>query len=82
MNCIEKVTEILDQLYQHGWDERNGGNLSYILEEEEVRELGLKDIIIRSFQYEFDLSPLIGKYFIITGTGKYFRNCKPFPEET
>ena len=51
MNCIEKVTEILDQLYQHGWDERNGGNLSYILEEEEVRELGLKDIIIRSFQY-------------------------------
>lgn len=81
MNCIEKVTVILDQLYQHGWDERNGGNLSYILEEEEVRELGLKDIIIRSFQYEFDLSPLIGKYFIITGTGKYFRNCKPFPEE-
>lgn len=81
MNCMNQVTEILDQLYKHSWDERNGGNLSYILKEEEVRELGLKDDILREFHYDFDLTPLIGKYFVITGTGKYFRNCKSFPEE-
>ncbi len=81
MNCIEQVTNILDQLYVHGWDERNGGNLSYILTSEEVKSLGLKDEIIRTFHYDFDMTPLIGKYFIITGTGKYFRNCKQFPEE-
>ena len=39
MNCIEQVTNILDQLYVHGWDERNGGNLSYILTSEEVKSL-------------------------------------------
>ena len=59
MNCMNQVTEILDQLYKHDWDERNGGNLSYILKEEEVRELGLKDDILREFHYAFDLTPLI-----------------------
>ena len=39
MNCLDKVTEILDLLYKHNWDERNGGNLSYILTEEEVNSL-------------------------------------------
>ena len=35
MNVIEQVSDILDLLYKHGWDERNGGNLSYILTEDE-----------------------------------------------
>ena len=30
MNGLEQVTDILEELYRHGWDERNGGNLSYI----------------------------------------------------
>ncbi len=81
MNCIEQVTEILNQLYLHDWDERNGGNLSYILKDEEVKALQLEDKVIRSFHYETDLTLLIGKYLLITGTGKYFRNCQKFPEE-
>ena len=66
MNCIEQVTDILDLLYKHNWDERNGGNLSYILNEDEVKEICMTD--------------LIGKYFVITGTGKYFKNCKKDPK--
>lgn len=80
MNCIEQVTEILDLLYKHNWDERNGGNLSYIVTEEEVKEICPQIKIIRTFHYNFDLSPLIGKYFIITGTGKYFKNCLKDPK--
>ena len=38
MKLIEQVTDILSHLYNHGWDERNGGNLSYIATEEEVAE--------------------------------------------
>ena len=74
-NCIDDVTEILDLLYKHGWDERNGGNLSYILTKEDLK--GIKDLhpVSRRFTYDFDLTPLIGKTFIITGTGKYFKNC-------
>ena len=80
MNGLEQVTDILEELYRHGWDERNGGNLSYILTEEEVKQVCDINNVIREFKYDFDLSSLIGKYFIITGTGKYFRNCKKNPE--
>lgn len=79
MNCIEEVTEILDLLYKHGWDERNGGNLSYIVSEEEVKQItDLNEK--RTFTCDYDLTPLIGKYFIITGTGKYFKNCLKDPK--
>lgn len=80
MNCIEQVTEILDLLYKHDWDERNGGNLSYILKEEEVKEICDINKVIRTFHYDFDLSELVGKYFVITGTGKYFKNCLKDPK--
>lgn len=79
MKCINEVTDILDLLYQHNWDERNGGNLSYILTEEEVKEVCDINNVIRTFHYDFDLSELVGKYFVITGTGKYFKNCKKDP---
>lgn len=81
MKCIEEVCDILDLLYQHGWDERNGGNLSYRLTKEEVRTICEEDEFIRFFKYDFNLEPLIGMYFLITGTGKYFKNCKKNPEE-
>lgn len=80
MNFIEEVTEILDLLYKHNWDERNGGNLSYILKEDEVKEVCDINNIIKTFKYDFDMSYLVGKYFIITGSGKYFKNCLKDPE--
>lgn len=79
MKCINEVTGILDLLYKHNWDERNGGNLSYIVTEEEVKEICDPNNIIRVFNYSFDMSDLVGKYFIITGTGKYFKNCQKDP---
>ena len=75
MKALNETLEILDLLYKHGWDERNGGNLSYILTEEEVKEITSNLEIKRIFEYDFDLSSLVGKYFLITGTGKYFKNC-------
>ena len=73
-------------MYRLGWDERNGGNISYLLDEEEVAEyLDLKKVI-RTIPLmgvnaaEFDSSPLVGKIFIVTGTGKYFKNVDDDPE--
>ena len=82
MKLIEQVTDILSHLYNHGWDERNGGNLSYIATEEEVAEVCPLDSNLRTFTYpDCDLSALIGKYFVITGTGKYFKNCEKDPRD-
>ena len=81
MNVINEVTAILDLLYKHNWDERNGGNLSYLLLEEEVKTICEDKKIKKTFSYDFDMSPLVGKYFLITGTGTYFKNMVKAPEE-
>ena len=80
MDTILEVTEIIDLLYKHNWDERNGGNLSYILKEEEVKAICDIHQVQRTFTYSFDMSTLVGKYFLITGTGKYFKNCLKDPK--
>ena len=58
MSAICNVTEILDLLYKHGWDERNGGNLSYILTEEEVCEICDPNVVYRTFHYDFDMDDM------------------------
>ena len=67
-------------LYQHGWDERNGGNVSLILDEAQVAEYLDVNEVKREIPMIFDASALAGKYFIVTGTGKYFKNVQNDPE--
>ena len=75
-----EVCDIIDKMYQLGWDERNGGNVSYLLDENELSEYLDLSKIIRTYSLNFDASELKGKYFLATGTGKYFRNTKKDPE--
>lgn len=81
MKVINEVVSILDLLYTHGWDERNGGNLSYIVSEEEVLEVVDEIKVSKTFTYDFDMTDIVGKYFVITGTGTYFKNMVKAPEE-
>ncbi len=73
-------------MYRLGWDERNGGNISYMLDEKEVAEYLDLNKVIRTIPLmgvnaaAFDVTPLVGKIFIVTGTGKYFKNVKDDPE--
>ncbi len=77
---VEKMKKTTANMYRLGWDERNGGNISYLLDEKEVGEyLGL-DHVIRRIPIGFEAKPLIGKIFIVTGTGKYFKNVQDDPE--
>lgn len=80
-NIIEQVAEILDLLYRHSWDERNGGNLSLIVDEAQAKTItDIRRSPISTISYNFDLTPLIGHYLIVTGTGKYFKNALKDPE--
>ena len=74
---MEKTTA---NMYRLGWDERNGGNISYLLDETEVKEYLDVDNVIREIPTGFDAPSLVGKYFIVTGTGKYFKNVQDDPE--
>lgn len=64
-----------------GWDERNGGNVSYLLKEEEVVPYLDVTEVIRTISLEFQVPELANTYFLVTGSGKYFRNIKRHPEE-
>ena len=67
-------------MYRLGWDERNGGNISYMLDEELVSEYLDLNSVIRTIPLGFDATKLIGRIFIVTGTGKYFKNVEDDPE--
>lgn len=71
----------LTNLYRLGWDERNGGNLSYLLYDEDIEGYLDTDKVIREIPMSFDASAIAGKIFLVTGTGKYFKNVQYDPEE-
>ena len=76
---VREMCEATANMYRLGWDERNGGNISYLLDEEKVGEYLDLDNVIRTIPTGFDASALIGKIFIVTGTGKYFKNVEKDP---
>ena len=67
-------------MYDHGWDERNGGNISLMVDEEEIAKYMDLTEVIREIPTGFDAPALDGKYFLVTGTGKYFKNVRYAPE--
>ena len=67
-------------MYDHGWDERNGGNISLMVSEEEVAKYLDLTAVIREIPTGFDAPTLDGRYFLVTGTGKYFKNVQYAPD--
>ncbi len=75
---VEMIRTITN-MYHHGWDERNGGNISLLLEESEVAEFLDIHAVIREIPTGMELPALDGKYVLVTGTGKYFKNVQYDP---
>lgn len=77
---VEEMKKITANMYRLGWDERNGGNISYMLDEKEISEYIDINNVTRTIPTGFEAKELIGKIFIVTGTGKYFKNVEYDPE--
>lgn len=68
--------------WEQGWHERNGGNLSYRMKPEEV-ELVKENFEPKEWRPIGTSVPgLGGEYFLVTGSGKYFRNVIIDPEDS
>jgi rhamnulose-1-phosphate aldolase len=76
---IKEFTHITSTMYNLGWDERNGGNISVLLDSEELTPLNDELRIRRTLPLNFDASYVSNRYFLVTGTGKYFRNMERDP---
>ena len=71
-----------DDGWQQGWHERNGGNLSYRMKEEEVDAVK-EDFKEGNWQDIGTTVPdLAGEFFLVTGSGKFFRNVIIKPEDS
>ena len=64
-----------DDGFQQNWHERNGGNLSYRIKPEEVEAVKAELNFKNQWQpIGTSVKGLAGEYFMVTGSGKYFRN--------
>ena len=78
---MQDFIKMADDGYKQGWHERNGGNLSYRLKKGEVD--AIRGRMYRDTQWQpigTEVPGLAGEFFLVTGTGKYFRNIIVDPE--
>ena len=78
---VKEMSDITDNMYHQGWDERNGGNISYMIDEKDIKEYFPAEKYSREFKLSFKADEMVrNKYFLVTGTGKYFKNVIKDPE--
>ncbi len=69
--------------FNQGWHERNGGNCTYRMKEEDVALVA--DCLSTEGEWKeigTSVKELAGEYFLVTGSGKYFRNVILDPEDS
>ena len=82
LGFVRGFVRLCNDGWEQGWHERNGGNLSYRLRPEDV------DTARKFFDKEprpwtplgVEAPTMGGAYFLVTGTGKYFKNVQYAPE--
>lgn len=80
---MQGFMRMADDGWQQGWHERNGGNLSYRIKAEEAES------IREELKEDGEWMPigtsvpgLSGEHFLVTGSGKFFRNVMRDPEDS
>ncbi|MCI8886833.1 MAG: rhamnulose-1-phosphate aldolase [Hungatella sp.] len=78
---VKGFIRMCDDGFNQNWHERNGGNLSYRIREDEVESIKEELAWDKPWQPMGTSVPgLKGEYFLVTGSGKYFRNVALDPE--
>lgn len=78
---IQGFIRMANDGHLQGWHERNGGNLTYRMKTEEIEEVK-QELQIGEWQaIGTEVPGLANEYFVVTGSGKYFRNIILQPEE-
>ena len=78
---VQGFIKMANDGYLQGWHERNGGNLSYRLKPEEVEMIRPRLHAPGAWiPIGVEVPGLAGEVFLVTGSGKYFRNIIVDPE--
>ncbi|QOV18336.1 rhamnulose-1-phosphate aldolase [Blautia liquoris] len=82
-NFVKSFIRMANDGWEQGWHERNGGNLSYRIKPDEIESV--KEELDESGEWKeigTSVPGLLGEYFMVTGSGKYFRNVILDPEDS
>lgn len=79
---VKDFINLCENGFKKGWHERNGGNLSYRIKDEEI-ELIKEDLHDGELKEIGTTVPeLKNEYFLVTGSGKFMMNVKANPEDS
>ena len=79
---VKGFIRMADDGWQQGWHERNGGNLSYRIKDEEIDSVREELQPGEWREIGTSVPDLAGEYFLVTGSDKYMRNAVIKPEDT
>lgn len=79
---LADMTMVSKEIYAKGWGEANGGNISIRVTPEEMLPFADKLSEGETKELPFALKDLAGDYFLVTGTGVFFRNIATRPHES
>jgi rhamnulose-1-phosphate aldolase len=68
------MVKATSDMWLKGWDERNGGNVSLRVMPEDLEPYRPHVTGDRVVEIGETVEELGGQYFLVTGSGKYFRN--------
>ena len=77
--AVKEAQELAYLMWDKNWDEANGGNITYLLTDAEVAELGYTPGTGRKVELEVPAG-VRGKYVLVTATGSYFRELRDDPD--
>ena len=78
-SVINQIAEVTGYLWQNGWAERNGGNITVNITEFADAEMAALPALAPAIQIGKVLPYLKGKFFYAKGTGKRMRDLARYP---
>lgn len=75
-SVVKDIADLTYTMWEKGWDESNGGNVSYILSPDQINDLDIEKI--KEIKVDAPNMPInmIDKYILITASGSQFRTLK------
>lgn len=77
---LDDVTRVSRDLWSKGWAERNAGNISIRLSPDEIDRAGIDTAISPWMPLNKPVPGTAGDFYLVSGSGKYFRNVEVAPE--
>lgn len=78
--AVQEVCDLSYRMWELGWTPGGGGNVSYLLDDAEVAELGYVPGSGRRIAMESIPDGVRGRYILVTATGSFFRELRDDPD--